>query len=130
MGADAKLFLFDYKLYREEIVPAFLKLMIEGTVAEWLRELLRAKEDEFGRNVASARNGFAPADFLECCTYIDSTFAVTDVFAKTTDEYDGTWKARSCRNAACPVLHSCTFHRIHGDQLHPVADDWTRWLQM
>jgi hypothetical protein len=48
MGADARLFLFDYELYRGSVAPAFRRLMCHGAMDQWLLELLRVDEYETG----------------------------------------------------------------------------------
>ena len=130
MGADATLFVFDYALYRDSIVPTFLRLMRGGAMDDWLRELLYADKYEPGLSErVSASRGFVPTGFWQRCTYLDSELAVTTVFAEAENKYDGSWEARACRHPVCPVRDSCPFHRIQGDQLNVVADDWRRWLE-
>jgi hypothetical protein len=131
MGADAKLFLFDFAIYRESVVPAFLRLMRDGLMEDWLRELLLAHEEELNsRRHVCRSTGFVPIRFSECCTYLDHEFAVRKVFSKTENDYDGSWEARACRHPVCPVRDSCPFHLVQGEQLNLVADDWVRWLEM
>jgi hypothetical protein len=130
MGADAKLFLFDYAIYRESIVPAFLRLMSDGAMEDWLRELIHTHGDDLGiSGRGSPASGFVPIGFWECCTYLDSELAVTKVFAKREREYDGSWENRACRHPACAVRDSCPFHFGQGEQLNVAADDWMRWLE-
>lgn len=131
MGADAKLFQFDFAIYSEVAVPAFSRLMREGAIEDWLRELLFAHEEELNfRSSACLSTGFVPIGFPEACTYLDHEFAVTQVYSKTEHDYDGSWKARACRHPVCPVRDSCPFHLVQGEQLNLVADDWMRWLEL
>jgi hypothetical protein len=130
MGADAKLFLFDYELYRESVVPAFNRLMCEGSMDQWLLGLLETHEDEPGfRERVAASKGFVPSRFWDCCAYFDSEFGLTKTFAGPEGDYNGSWEARACRDSDCPLRDTCPFHEIQGEQLNPVVDDWMRWLE-
>src|SRR5687767_485946 len=44
MGSDAEVFLFDYESYVTAVVPAFLDLLREGRVADWLDALVKRRE--------------------------------------------------------------------------------------
>ncbi len=44
MGSDADVFLFDYESYVTAVVPAFLDLLREGKVADWLDPLVKRRE--------------------------------------------------------------------------------------
>lgn len=44
MGSDAEVFLFDYESYVTAVVPAFLDLLREGRVADWLDPLVKRRE--------------------------------------------------------------------------------------
>jgi hypothetical protein len=102
MGADAKLFLFDCELYRNSIVPAFQRLMRDGSMDQWLLELLETQEDEPDlREGVGASGGFIPFGFWDCCTYLDSEFGVTKIFARPNGEYNGSWETRACRDSVC-----------------------------
>jgi hypothetical protein len=127
MGADANLFLFDFGTYREVVVPAFRRLMCDGAMEDWLRELLLAHDEEHNFRLGST--GFVPVGFSECCTYLDHELAVTKVFSKTDNDYDGSWETRACRHPVCSVRDSCPFHLIQGEQLNSMTDNWTRWLE-
>lgn len=123
MGADARIFLFDYTLYRDSIVPAFLRLMSSGAVEPWLQEFLQIPEvaERLGEDLSSSLPCL-PSAFAEHCTYIDSELAVTRLSAVPTDEYDGNWEARACRDDVCKLRSSCPFHITHGDQLDLATD--------
>ena len=130
MGADARLFVFDYELYRDFILPTFVQLMCDGTMDNWLRDLLSASEEELHDEPARMPSGFVPADFWEHCTHLNSEFAVTKVFANEKEDYDGRWETRACQHSVCPLRDSCPFHRGQGEQLNPIADNWVRWLEI
>ncbi len=129
MGADARLYVFDYELYRNLVVPTFARLMFGGPVDTWLLDVLRSDEVEslFGEP-NSTLVGFAPQGFWESCTYLDAELAVTKTFQNPDGEYPGPWEARACQNRSCSIRDQCPLHRGRGDQLNPVADDWTRWI--
>lgn len=131
MGADARLFLFDFGIYQKVVVPAFWRLMRDGAMEDWLGKLLLAHEEELDPrwNVLPS-TGFVPIGFSEFCTYLDHEFAVTQAFSKTGDDYDGSWRARACRHPVCPVRDSCPFHLAQGDEPNPIVDNWMRWLAM
>ena len=44
MGSDAEVFIFDYDTYLSEVVPAFVDLCRDATVAEWLQPFLIRRE--------------------------------------------------------------------------------------
>jgi hypothetical protein len=48
MGADARSFVFEYVLYRESIMPAFMRFMCEGVKEPWLQDLQSGKMRQIG----------------------------------------------------------------------------------
>jgi len=130
MGADATIFIFDYTLYRELIVPTFLRLVCDGVVEPWLQEFLHTPEaaDWDGARVDSS---FAclPGGFSNYCTYLDSELAVSESLVVAGDTYDGRWEARACREGACAISNSCPFHVSHGEQLALTADNCLHLLE-
>jgi hypothetical protein len=76
MGADAKLFLFDYELYGNSVVPTFLRPMrggLDGSMAARTDGYSRARARS-QQNVRGALSGFNPVGFWGLCTYLDSEF--------------------------------------------------------
>ena len=118
MGANATIFIFDYALYRELIVPTFLRLMCEGVMEPWLQEFLRTPEaaDWDGAQIDTS---FArlPDGFTKYCTYIDSELAARISLVVAPGAYDGRWTARACRDDACELRSSCVFHITGGDDI-------------
>ena len=117
MGADATIFIFDHALYRELIVPTFLRLMCEGIMESWLHQFLRTPEaaDWDGARIDTS---FArlPNGFVNYCTYVDSELAVSRSLVIAPDKYDGSWEARVCHEDACEIRNSCPFHiSLEGD---------------
>ena len=78
MGADAKLFLFNYDLYRSEVLPAFLRLIQDGSANAWLLELHQLHTDRIGIHGCLALHSvtLAPVDILKHCKYLDPDLAV------------------------------------------------------
>jgi hypothetical protein len=62
MGADAEVFLFDFKVYEQEILPLFHEFLLTGQVPEWLYPLIKYL------NIQT--ESWRPVDLLRHCTYM------------------------------------------------------------
>jgi hypothetical protein len=118
MGADATIFIFDHTLYRELVVPTFMRLIREGVMDPWLQEFLQTPEaadwDEARIDASFIR---LPDGFEDCCTYLDSELAVCQQHVIVAREYDGRWEARACRENTCIIRDSCPFHISPGQDI-------------
>src|SRR5207249_3064008 len=93
MGADARLFLFDYELYRTDVLPAFLRLIRDNSADAWMLQLHRLHTDGLGFDECLARHSvsLARVDILKHCTYLDSDLAVRRVRSDPQSLYDCGW---------------------------------------
>jgi hypothetical protein len=132
MGADARLFLFDYEIYRSEVLPAFLRLMRDSSIDTWLMELHRLHTDGLGIDECLARHSvsLAPVDILKHCTYLDPDLAVRTVRSDPQSLYDCGWETRACRSADCSVRDQCPFHFVEEPQQTITVDYLLRLFQM
>src|SRR5258708_13856841 len=107
MGADARLYIFDYSVYRDSVVPAFLRLLRDGSREEWLREIYRADRERWiDRTDGYDFNRFGGVDLLTHCTYLDSEFALRSRMPPAS-LYDYGWESRTCKSSPCPVRDRC-----------------------
>jgi len=116
MGADAKLFLFDYELYGNSVVPTFLRHMSGG-----LDGSMAARTDGYSRGRARPQQtcgvrlrGFNPVGFWTFVPTSIQNSAVTRTFDRPKAEYSGSWEAGVCTDAVCPLRGSFPFHKIQG----------------
>ena len=132
MGADARLFLFDYERYRSEISPAFLRLIRDSSVETWLLELHQRHTDGLGIHECLARHSvsLAPIDILKHCTYLDPDLAVRTVPSDSQSLYDCGWEARACPSADCSVREQCPFHFVEEPKQTIAVDYLLRLFRM
>jgi hypothetical protein len=131
MGADARLFVFDYELYRTTIVPVFLHLMRDRTAGNLLLKLIEAYRHDldFPEGLGHLLDERPPLDLAAHCTYLDSELAITRIFTRPKGDYAGSWEARACRCTSCPARKSCPFQLAEDGQLNLAMDDSLRLLQ-
>jgi hypothetical protein len=111
VGADARLFLFDYAAYRDSVVPALLRVLRDGEIEDWLAKIYRDELEEMGRSPEKC-NDFEQlkgVDLLKHCTYLDSEFAVQSPVSPGS-LYDCAWNVRVCKSLTCLVRDRCPFH--------------------
>ena len=90
MGADAEVFVFDYGAYKREVVPAFLKLLRDGQVIDWLRASVERRE---------MRPELWPrTDLAQFCTYLDDDLSWRRAY-DLTYTYGLSWEQRSRESA-------------------------------
>lgn len=131
MGADARLFIFDFNVYRNQVAPAFSRLMLSGEMEPWLLQLLQSHAEEVSFKLETIPStGFVPVDFSESCTHLDAEFAVRNISHNSKAAYNGSWEARACRSLECHLRLACPFHWQQGEQLNLMADEWILWLQL
>ena len=132
MGADARLFLFDYELYHSDVLPAFLRLIRDNSADAWLQQLHRLHNDGLGIDECLTRYSLslAPVDILKYCTYLDPDLAVRTVRSDPRSLYDCGWETRACRSTDCTVREQCPFHFAEEPQQTMVADYLLRLFHM
>jgi len=132
MGADARLFLFDYELYQGDVLPAFLRLIGDGSADDWMLELHRMHTDGVSFNECLAHHSatLAPVEILKYCTYLDSDLAVRKIVSEPHNLYDCGWETRACRSGDCVVRERCPFHFLEGPQQTIAVDYLLRLFQM
>jgi hypothetical protein len=113
MGADAELFLFDFEQYETDVVPRFLRFLLDGHAEGWFLTL----SEEFGP-FTDLTSG---TDLLRHCTYLNKDFSI----AKPPEDMETlgrqihwsdqgqAWSGaeRACRSSTCPENWRCPFHR-------------------
>lgn len=124
MGADARLFVFDYELYRTIVVPAFLRILRDGSVDGWILNLYQAHMDELGLEgqVVSESTVWGSIDLLRHCVYLDEDFGVRDRMGLMGSLYDFGWEGRSCASEDCLGRTTCPFHPRGGHSIRAVTD--------
>jgi hypothetical protein len=101
MGADAKVFVFDFKAYQEGILPAFHQLMVSRQTPEWLRPLISRLD--------LPATSWQPVDLLRHCTYLGADLSWSGP-CDDTDLFAAGWDQRSCKSKECPENDHCPFH--------------------
>jgi len=110
MGADAYVFVFDHARYCTEIVPAFVRILKEGCVEEWLEQI---REEDLQRPYADLIppprynfQMFGGTDLKANCTYLDAELASTAP-SHTGSLYDADWVHRACKSHDCEARWRC-----------------------
>ena len=102
MGSDAEVFVFKYETYITEVVPAFLQLLRDSSIVDWLKPF-------------AERKGIQPelwdrTDLARFCNYLQPDFAYRGPY-DLTNTYDFAWNRRSCKSVECPERDHCPFHQ-------------------
>ncbi len=131
MGGDARLFIFDHELYRGRMVPAFLRLLRDGSMDDWLLEPYRRHTAELGLEncIPTQSTVFGSIDVLKYCTYLDDELAVREITEGPQSLYDCDWETRACRHGNCPARGHCPFHFAGGHSAAAV-DGLLRLFQL
>lgn len=110
MGADARLFLFDYSVFRDTVAPAFTEFIRTGRASAWLLDInrqyvdhTRADEDPY-----PGLKLLAPTDMRAHCTYLDAQFGTIHP-VPFRDLYGCDWEVRGCKLRTCAVHEQCPF---------------------
>lgn len=131
MGADARLFIFDHELYSGRVVPAFLRLLRDGSMDDWLPEPHRRHLAELGlENCVPAQSIiFGSIDLLKYCTNLDDELAVREFDESPQSLYDCDWETRACRDGNCPARGHCPFH-VKGAHSTGAVEELLRLLRI
>jgi hypothetical protein len=113
MGADAEVFLFDYRRYRDEVVPALLELLGAGRAPTWLTEFIeRCDEQEaYGRDWTGILIPYLrahPTDVARYCTHLTADLAYRS--GEWTRRGWGAQTYSPCRSTGCPERGGCPMH--------------------
>ncbi len=137
MGSDARIYLFDYEHYVQEVVPAAKRLLLIGEVASWWADALHEEDlsyetDGYDADILHTLATCAGIDLERHCTYLDGDLRLRgsrpDLYraAKETGRsYDWTTQ-RACHSTVCPIRAICIFH---ADYARRVVDDFNRALE-
>lgn len=101
MGADATLFLFDYRHYRDEVVPALLELLRTGQPRPWLAKLL----DPRGDLLPYLRTH--PTDIARHCTYLTRDLGYQGDRSRRGHDVE---TYSPCPSRTCPERGNCPVH--------------------
>jgi hypothetical protein len=105
MGADATLFLFDYRRYRDEVVPALLELLRTGRPRPWLAKLLDPPGDLLPYLRAQ------PTDIARHCTYLTRDLGYQGDQSR---RGHGVETYSPCPSRTCPDRGNCPLHETRG----------------
>lgn len=97
MGADACLHLLDDRAFYDQVVPAFTRLVNDGTLGGGLAEVAQGCELEL--------RGAGRADLAAHCTHLTSRLAWTGDPAGAT--MLDSWERRRCQREDCPSAPTC-----------------------
>jgi hypothetical protein len=101
--ADAKLCLF-FELYRNSVVPTFLRLMGSRSMDQWLLEMLATHAaDHDPSKHAGGLSGFNPVGFWAFSAYLDSEFAVARAFDRPKTKYSVSWEAGAASSLSSAI---------------------------
>lgn len=115
VGSDAEVFIFDHSAYMTEVVPAFLKLLLNGHAVDWLNPVLKKREIR--------PELWKKADIARFCTYLERDFSWRGHY-DLQHTYDVQWDQRSCKSEDCPERDRCPFHQ----NSPPAIAEEVNWL--
>lgn len=116
VGANAEIFVFDDRRYRDEVVPTVVELLRTGAVPSWLDQIFRSAPSagEYGHDVTwprlAAELRERPTDLARHCTWLGPDLRY--VGGDPVDRWNGT-QVR-CRSLTCPERERCRLHRDNG----------------
>ncbi|HEX5205241.1 MAG TPA: hypothetical protein VFW27_35405 [Actinoplanes sp.] len=113
MGADAKIHVFDYVRYRDEVVPGLTELMRSGVAVPWLAEILQV-ESEYGDTwrqlMAELREW--PTGLARYCTWLGADLRYAG--DRSIDRLTG--RQMTCNVLDCPERERCRFFQDQDPQ--------------
>jgi hypothetical protein len=118
MGADAEVFLFDFKAYTQEILPLFHEFLLTGQAPEWLSPLIKHLEVQ--------TESWRPVDLLRHCTYMRGDLSWSGPYDDR-NLFEADWDQRSCKSLDCPEIGRCPFHQ---DNSFGLAESLNRILEI
>lgn len=107
MGADARVYIFDYEAYTREVVPLFLDLLKTGTPPDWLLPFIQYRRKEM--NLPSG------TDLWRNCDYLDPDLSWRGNYNLEPVTYWG-WEQRGCQSTTCPERGHCPLHLDRPDE--------------
>jgi hypothetical protein len=120
MGADAEVYLFDTKVYDEQVVPFFRKLIQYGSVDAAVDErMVRIQPhiESIKAFVDQEKTQLKATDLDAYCTYLERDFRLQPEHRHLADANAGEWAnrdKRACRRWDCPAKAICPFHILDG----------------
>lgn len=115
MGANAEVFVFDHETYIAKVLPAFLKLLRDGEVVDWLQQFVKRRE--------MRPELWDKTDLARFCTYLERDFSWRGPY-DLTYTYALPWEQRSCTSDDCPEREHCPFHCVGS----PSIAEQVNWL--
>lgn len=115
MGANAEVFVFEHEAYIAKVLPAFLKLLRDGEVVDWLRPFVKRREIQ--------PELWQRTDLARFCRYLERDFSWRGSY-DLTYTYDRPWEQRVCISDDCPEREHCPFHRSGS----PSIAEQVNWL--
>lgn len=108
MSSEARIFIFNHRVYQDKILPAFHRLLWDGALEFWLREL-------YNRLIKQGLISLLPrvkgVDIGKFCHYLDTNFAY---LGRRKDLLTSSWKYRACYSKDCEIRYLCPFHAVNG----------------
>jgi len=103
MGSDAEIYIFDHKIYIEEVVPDFQHYLLTSQAKPWLQELIE------NPHIDLELNRLYNVDLVRFCTYL-STRDLSWNHASKSSSISWGWKERACYSRDCPERANCPYH--------------------
>lgn len=132
MGSDAEIYLFDYRRYRGEVVPALVDLLRTGEPGPYLtgffRDTVTGHRMDFDSRwpAIAAHLHYPPADLARWCTWLSGDLGLPGVHT-TAQRPD-----LICPSLTCPERGHCVLHRDRaaGEHLNVLYEAlvWTHCL--
>ncbi len=107
MGANARVFIFDYDAYTREVVPLFLDMLMTGNTPDWLQPFIQYRRREITLS--------AGTDLWRNCDYLEPDLAWRGSY-DLEPVSDWGWAQRGCQSASCPERGHCPLHLDRPDE--------------
>ena len=104
MGFNSEVFIFDYDVYRNDVIPFFYDLLRTSVVPEWLQIILDKTHRRFEIEDLPATN------LEQYCTWLEACLAWTGSY-ENINMVEAGWDERVCRSTDCPEINHCPFHQ-------------------
>ena len=131
MGADAEVYLFDTKVYDEQVVPFFRRLIRYGSVDAAVDESMHRIQSHIESIKAfvaidQETTHLKGTDLDAYCNYLGRDFRLLPEHHHLAAANEGgwaDWDKRACRRSDCPARASCPFHIMdgHNRQIETLA---------
>src|SRR5262245_16040416 len=116
MGADAEVYLFDTKVYDEQVVPFFRKLIRYGSIEAAFddgMDRIQPQIESIKMFMEQEKTELKATDLDAYCTYLGQDFRLLPEHHHLADTNAGEWAdwdKRACRRWDCPARGTCPFH--------------------